>query len=185
MKLKIIAAVVAVAAVSQAGLVNWSSQEWKNTPLIFDTAVGGGYAGLYAADTIDVFLNAPSLELDLLSVPVAIADTTVSKVTSGPVFGQSTKLNGASLDTVDNTLVYTVIFDTPAVGIGSKFLVIDDGTFNTGAAQPPATAVAYTLPGAPTSGQAAWGTVIPEPATIGLMGIAGLGMFLARKKTRR
>lgn len=27
--------------------------------------------------------------------------------------------------------------------------------------------------------------VIPEPATIGLMGIAGLGMFLARRKTRR
>lgn len=28
-------------------------------------------------------------------------------------------------------------------------------------------------------------TVIPEPATIGLMGIAGLGMFLARRKARR
>ena len=27
--------------------------------------------------------------------------------------------------------------------------------------------------------------VIPEPATFGLMGIAGLGMFLARKKARR
>ncbi|MDF7805830.1 PEP-CTERM sorting domain-containing protein [Pontiellaceae bacterium B12219] len=33
---------------------------------------------------------------------------------------------------------------------------------------------------------AAYGTqVVPEPATLGLMGIAGLGMFLARKKTRR
>ena len=28
-------------------------------------------------------------------------------------------------------------------------------------------------------------TVIPEPATFGLMGIAGLGLFLARKKARR
>lgn len=28
-------------------------------------------------------------------------------------------------------------------------------------------------------------SVIPEPATFGLMGIAGLGMFLARKKARR
>jgi len=27
--------------------------------------------------------------------------------------------------------------------------------------------------------------VIPEPATIGMMGIAGLGMFLARRKARR
>ncbi|MDF7825020.1 PEP-CTERM sorting domain-containing protein, partial [Pontiellaceae bacterium B12227] len=28
-------------------------------------------------------------------------------------------------------------------------------------------------------------TVIPEPATLGLLGIAGLGMFLARRKARR
>ena len=28
-------------------------------------------------------------------------------------------------------------------------------------------------------------TVIPEPATLGLMGIAGLGMYLARRKVRR
>ena len=28
-------------------------------------------------------------------------------------------------------------------------------------------------------------TIIPEPATLGLMGVAGLGMFLARKKARR
>lgn len=28
-------------------------------------------------------------------------------------------------------------------------------------------------------------TVIPEPATFGLMGIAGMGLFLARKKSRR
>lgn len=28
-------------------------------------------------------------------------------------------------------------------------------------------------------------TVVPEPATIGLMGVAGIGMFLARKKSRR
>ncbi len=28
-------------------------------------------------------------------------------------------------------------------------------------------------------------TVVPEPATLGLMGVAGLGMFLARRKSRR
>ena len=27
--------------------------------------------------------------------------------------------------------------------------------------------------------------VVPEPATLGLMGVAGLGMFLARRKSRR
>ncbi len=35
------------------------------------------------------------------------------------------------------------------------------------------------------TGATANATVIPEPATIGLMGIAGLGMFLARRKVRR
>ena len=33
--------------------------------------------------------------------------------------------------------------------------------------------------------QASSGQVIPEPATFGLMGVAALGMFLARKKARR
>lgn len=28
-------------------------------------------------------------------------------------------------------------------------------------------------------------TVVPEPATLGLMGVAGLGMYLARRKARR
>jgi hypothetical protein len=42
------------------------------------------------------------------------------------------------------------------------------------------------LGGAPVSiDQAGTTTIIPEPATIGLMGIAGLGMYLARRKTRR
>lgn len=35
------------------------------------------------------------------------------------------------------------------------------------------------------AGASANAVVIPEPATFGLMGIAGLGMFLARKKARR
>lgn len=35
------------------------------------------------------------------------------------------------------------------------------------------------------NGQVGFGQVIPEPATIGLMGIAGLGMYLARRKVRR
>ncbi len=36
----------------------------------------------------------------------------------------------------------------------------------------------------PTAAGAGAVEVIPEPATLGLMGIAGLGMFLARKKAR-
>ncbi len=39
--------------------------------------------------------------------------------------------------------------------------------------------------GGGVTGAIANAIVIPEPATIGLMGIAGLGMFLARRKVRR
>lgn len=49
---------------------------------------------------------------------------------------------------------------------------------------PPPTPESYNL-GEGLLGQAAAGVVIPEPATIGLMGLAGLGMFLARRKVRR
>lgn len=49
----------------------------------------------------------------------------------------------------------------------------------------PPVAELYNLGGG-QDGQLASGlVVIPEPATFGLMGIAGLGMFLARKKARR
>ena len=55
---------------------------------------------------------------------------------------------------------------------------------------PPPTQELYNLGenGTAFAGQDAAGNVyqvIPEPATLGLMGVAGLGMFLARKKSRR
>jgi hypothetical protein len=50
----------------------------------------------------------------------------------------------------------------------------------------PSTVYSASVPEAGIINIDAQGTqVVPEPATIGLMGIAGLGMFLARRKTRR
>ena len=54
------------------------------------------------------------------------------------------------------------------------------------AGSPPPTPFGYDIGGGADAQLANYGqVVIPEPATFGLMGIAGLGMFLARKKTRR
>ena len=52
------------------------------------------------------------------------------------------------------------------------------------AAQPPPTPDALDIGGGATGQAATHGQVIPEPATLGLMGIAGLGMYLARRKVR-
>jgi hypothetical protein len=57
------------------------------------------------------------------------------------------------------------------------------GTFNdldlSGTPPPPEN---YFVDGG--TGLTATTTVIPEPATIGLLGIAGAGLFAARRKTR-
>ena len=52
-------------------------------------------------------------------------------------------------------------------------------------ASPPPTPDGLDIGGGQAGQIANMGQVIPEPATLGLMGIAGLGMFLARRKVRR
>lgn len=71
---------------------------------------------------------------------------------------------------------YTSIAD---VQVGDTFDITASSTF----------ADAGVTPGIPEelalNPQGTTVTVIPEPATLGLMGVAGLGMFLARRKARR
>ena len=52
------------------------------------------------------------------------------------------------------------------------------------AGSPPPTPTAYDFGGAAGLDTATFSTVIPEPATIGLMGIAAAGLFTARRKVR-
>lgn len=88
---------------------------------------------------------------------------------------------------------YARIFDSVDGAAGSSFLEMGiEGTgvaggLTTFASQDPTTGYSDSLNdlGAWVSLDAQGTTVIPEPATIGLMGIAGLGMFLARRKARR
>ena len=81
--------------------------------------------------------------------------------------------------------VFARIFNTIDASAGSYYYegtIQQVASLDPGASPPPLPA-AYDL-GLPAV-NVAFGLVVPEPATIGLMGIAGLGMFLARRKTRR
>lgn len=85
--------------------------------------------------------------------------------------------------------VYARIFDVGAQS-GNGFF-FETGIFTLNDKLPPAAPDIRDLDNAGAGGFAGLQPngdvyqVIPEPATIGLMGIAGLGMFLARRKTRR
>jgi|GEM_PF-6950481 len=82
---------------------------------------------------------------------------------------------------------YGRIFDSADGAVGSYFLEmgLQGPGLNTFSALDPSTSYTGNLNDIGMAAIDAQGTqVIPEPATLGLMGIAGLGMFLARKKTR-
>ena len=82
--------------------------------------------------------------------------------------------------------VFARIFDTADAGAGSWYYtgsVQPVAAYDT-TVSPPPLPEGYDITGVGIQ-PLNTGQVIPEPATIGLMGIAGLGMFLARRKTRR
>ncbi len=76
------------------------------------------------------------------------------------------------------------------IGAGDNGITAGDWFFQTGIfaaadiTDPKALQQAVFVDNGGLGGVANMGQVIPEPATLGLMGIAGLGMFLARKKAR-
>ncbi|MBN2164335.1 MAG: PEP-CTERM sorting domain-containing protein [Pontiellaceae bacterium] len=92
---------------------------------------------------------------------------------------------------INSGYFYARIFDTADGAIGSSFLELGLQGSD----------LMEYVPGPPPDGttiysssfnDTAWTaidsqgtTVIPEPATIGLVGVAGLGLFLARKKSNR
>lgn len=83
-------------------------------------------------------------------------------------------------------LVFARIFDTNTASAGSWYY---EGTVQS-VVDIDRTVVPALLPAAYELGAGAiaplnMGQVIPEPATLGMMAVAGLGMFLARKKARR
>jgi hypothetical protein len=89
---------------------------------------------------------------------------------------------------INSGYVFTRIFDSAAPAAGEWY--VDTGLINTSAwtYDPTNVNTVYAANVVSGSGLVISSNntqVIPEPGTIGMMGIAGIGMFLARKKARR
>ena len=171
MKVKLIVAAVAIAAVSHAGLVNWGTTgTWSTDTFDGVTILDGWNVGLYTGTLGDI--NTADLEAGLVG-------SSSMKIQPSPLPGvipDEFKVIIQELNLADSIPLFTVVFDNADKALAGNYLVVDAATFDSGTAQPPATAISYNV----TDPVGTW-QAIPEPATLGLMGMAGLGLFLDRK----
>jgi hypothetical protein len=173
-----VASIVGLAVASNAGLVDWSTGNMYSDAI--GTTLQGGYYVSLVQDVDDsgVALTYADLQLDL-----EIESSTVSAPFPG-----LTSITPVGLTAADNVPMYTVIYDNADKALAGFFVVVDATTIDSGAQYAPAVPLSYAAGDSANTGTTVisgdW-VAIPEPATLGLMGIAGLGMFLARRKARR
>ncbi len=189
-------AVVAVSGMAHASLINWGGNFKQGAGGgVYEYTDGDGDTGGQFTSAFTAYLINSSTFNPLIQDGMSLVDlsaVTGSALASSPIFikdagiGQQTAITlTPSVSVPDGTDVYTVLVNADS----SWAMIVDVTPANVGAFDP---AVGYvpTL-GVDTSesliamGTQDWVQVVPEPATIGLMGVAGLGMFLARKKARR
>lgn len=189
-KLIVLMALVAVSA--SADLTGWNFS--GGASLLDQNAVGiaNGAATVITTPGLDLSLIVAGGQIqlaDILEISSPAFYAASSTVPFGPATGQWGSTAMASDGSVAGLVAYTMVVNR--AGITSLSEIVEGDyigfTGNIGTLselQPgadPALAPQVFNGGAlQTSVE-----VIPEPATFGLMGIAGLGMFLARKKARR
>ena len=173
--------VAAIASVASAELINWAPSAlltvegtvveagWviqmfqdvnsDNTGTWYDELVLDN-SGLSTTD--DILFGASTLSMDAGGGNVVISTLANVSVDAGNNL-YSVIFNSADMATAT---AYAVFESTPYVVSAGSGVSLPNGTMGVGAAA------------------GSW-QAIPEPATVGLMGVAGLGLFLARKKARR
>mgnify|MGYP003573283988 CR=1 FL=1 len=162
-KLMAVMLVLAVAVAAQADLRTYNSLfTAANVPLTGTEVDGDGFGWAVSFDS---------------STLGEVDETTA--LTLGWITGFGYTVNAGSFTVNELDTVSAVLYDAPSSGSALNFIV-----------SAPVVVPDLTDPIAPGSNEvtfdfsgSSW-EAIPEPATIGLMGIAGLGMFLARKKVR-
>jgi hypothetical protein len=199
MKKAIVAVLICAAVSANAGLINWSGSAFSTDPdavnfiknsLVYmyqdvgnDNQAGWQNAlrvnpdGTVSADGLFGTANDVRIAMSLESGGLELSTTV-----NNPA-GTIKLLNQKSSRQIANDIqIYSVLFSEVS-GPFTFGLVSDAATFNSGAVAAPGTPLAYNA----TLGGVIFGTqnvVIPEPATFGMMAVAGLGLFLARKKAR-
>jgi hypothetical protein len=88
---------------------------------------------------------------------------------------------------INSGYFFARLFENSAIGEGDYYIAVglQSPTLTEYDAQIPSTIYSDSLNSSAAAIDAQNLQVVPEPATIGLMGVAGLGMFLARRKSRR
>jgi len=185
------AMVAMIAGIAAADLaINWDN---ANQP-VYDVGGSGGVGPFIESAKIQLMWSATGAittpgEYALLEPGEYALDTQVNGgyglwAGFGGIY-TSADVGGADINV---GFFFTRVYEATGAG-GEMFVDValgDAADFVYSATDPLTTFTDNGLGGAP-----AWidqnGTtvVIPEPATLGLMGIAGLGMFLARRKARR
>ena len=180
-------AVVAVASVATADLAYFAFQGGK---LLDSGGVAlpvGSITDGAVVQLVDLSVFVSDGRIDIADIPAAFA---IANVGNTPVFagigGAYASDSFSERPSANIDAMAYFVFDPNGggiqlgdfIGIGGGALIQDMAVAGDPAPANPQTMI---LVGDITAGV----EVIPEPATFGLMGIAGLGMFLARRKARR
>ncbi|MEE9358731.1 MAG: PEP-CTERM sorting domain-containing protein [Sedimenticolaceae bacterium] len=198
-----IVAVIAMAGVASADL----AVDWASTAGMYDVGGSGGGGPFITDGIVQLIWDASGSQTisggaggynvgggALLAgeflLNTAVINSGFGQWADGVGIYSDANVGGAD---IASGVFFTRIFQDATGSVGSFFL--DTGemaatlVYNAGPPVDPASITDYSgiaVVGASTGSiDANATTVIPEPATFGLMGIAGLGMFLARRKVRR
>ena len=165
-KLGILAVALMVSMVASADMYEYTFAGVSGSAVEFAPGDGAGYL-------VDLVNTAADTTFDSTSV---VANN------AGQLFILGWKVAAPGIEEL--TDVKYRIYNAADVASASHYM--DSAIFNLQAVSLPVGATALNVDQSAELSFAAqpW-VAIPEPATLGLMGIAGLGMFLARKKARR
>jgi len=175
-KILMAVAVLALAGAVQAELLTWTSLSQPNTDGQIAAYAGHGgtdYDGYGWSGGVVLSGSAGTL------LPVAAA--TGVGVNGGWYDGYGYAIAGFGFEANEADTVVFRLYDNADVSLATMFVESQPYALPTIPQRPvPTGAADLTFTFGPN---AQWQT-IPEPATIGLMGIAGMGLFLARRKVR-